>query len=30
VGPPGDLLIRAVEGMERPLFVLDDAWRFGS
>ncbi|WP_158545850.1 SpoIIE family protein phosphatase [Blastococcus sp. TF02A-30] len=26
--PPGDLLVQAVEGMERPLFVLDDAWRF--
>jgi serine phosphatase RsbU (regulator of sigma subunit) len=25
---PGDLLLRAVEGMERPLFVLDDSWRF--
>ena len=25
---PGDLLLQAVEGMERPLFVLDDAWRF--
>ena len=23
-----DLLLQAVEGMERPLFVLDDAWRF--
>jgi serine phosphatase RsbU (regulator of sigma subunit) len=23
-----DLLMRAVEGMARPLFVLDDAWRF--
>src|SRR3954447_26126972 len=26
--PPGDLLVQAVEGMERPLFVLDDDWRF--
>ncbi len=26
--PPGDLLVQAVEGMERPLFVLDDEWRF--
>ena len=26
--PPGDLLLQAVEGMERPLFVLDAAWRF--
>jgi serine phosphatase RsbU (regulator of sigma subunit) len=25
---PGDLLVQAVEGMERPLFVLDDAWCF--
>ena len=25
---PADLLLQAVEGMERPLFVLDDAWRF--
>ncbi|GAB4081074.1 SpoIIE family protein phosphatase [Modestobacter muralis] len=25
---PSDLLMRAVEGMARPLFVLDDAWRF--
>jgi serine phosphatase RsbU (regulator of sigma subunit) len=24
----GDLLLQAVEGMERPLFVLDDGWRF--
>ena len=23
-----DLLLQAVEGMERPLFVLDDDWRF--
>jgi serine phosphatase RsbU (regulator of sigma subunit) len=29
VPSPGDLLLRAVEGMERPLFVLDDSWRFG-
>jgi PAS domain-containing protein len=26
--PPGDLLVQAVEGMERPLFVLDADWRF--
>jgi serine phosphatase RsbU (regulator of sigma subunit) len=26
--PPGDLLLQAVEGMERPMFVLDDRWRF--
>jgi serine phosphatase RsbU (regulator of sigma subunit) len=26
--PPGDLLMQAVEGMERPLFVLDADWRF--
>jgi PAS domain S-box-containing protein len=26
--PPGDLLLQAVEGMDRPLFVLDDDWRF--
>jgi len=25
---PGDLLLQAVEGMTRPLFVLDDQWRF--
>ncbi|TFV87956.1 SpoIIE family protein phosphatase [Blastococcus sp. CT_GayMR16] len=25
---PADLLLQAVEGMERPLFVLDDDWRF--
>src|SRR3954470_23052533 len=25
---PGDLLLQAVEGMDRPLFVLDDDWRF--
>ena len=25
-GPPGDLLAQAVEGMERPLFVLDERW----
>ena len=24
----GDLLLQAVEGMDRPLFVLDEAWRF--
>src|SRR4051794_23572347 len=28
VPPPGDLLVQALEGMERPLFVLDDSWRF--
>ncbi|GAB3195337.1 hypothetical protein GCM10027261_15360 [Geodermatophilus arenarius] len=26
--PPSDLLVQAVEGMDRPLFVLDDDWRF--
>jgi serine phosphatase RsbU (regulator of sigma subunit) len=26
--PPGDLLLQAVEGMERPLFVLDQEWCF--
>jgi serine phosphatase RsbU (regulator of sigma subunit) len=26
--PPGDLLLQAVEGMERPLFVLDEQWCF--
>ena len=26
--PPGDLLVQAVEGMERPLFVLDENWCF--
>src|SRR5829696_4268253 len=26
--PPGDLLLQAVHGMDRPLFVLDDDWRF--
>ncbi|MBM7806507.1 serine phosphatase RsbU (regulator of sigma subunit) [Geodermatophilus bullaregiensis] len=26
--PPRDLLVAAVEGMERPLFVLDEAWLF--
>jgi serine phosphatase RsbU (regulator of sigma subunit) len=26
--PPSDLLVQAVEGMERPLFVLDEDWRF--
>jgi serine phosphatase RsbU (regulator of sigma subunit) len=26
--PQGDLLVQAVEGMERPLFVLDVDWRF--
>jgi serine phosphatase RsbU (regulator of sigma subunit) len=26
--PPGDLLWQAVEGMDRPLFVLDEEWRF--
>src|SRR3954471_5457864 len=25
---PGDLLLQAIEGMERPLFVLDEDWRF--
>src|SRR5215218_6328092 len=25
---PGDLLVQAVEGMDRPLFVLDEDWRF--
>lgn len=25
---PGDLLLQAVEGMERPMFVLDAQWRF--
>jgi serine phosphatase RsbU (regulator of sigma subunit) len=25
---PGDLLLQAVEGMQRPMFVLDDSWRF--
>src|SRR3954465_13932144 len=25
---PGDLLWQAVEGMDRPLFVLDEDWRF--
>jgi serine phosphatase RsbU (regulator of sigma subunit) len=25
---PGALLLQAVDGMERPLFVLDDDWRF--
>ncbi len=25
---PGDLLLQAVDGMHRPLFVLDDRWRF--
>jgi serine phosphatase RsbU (regulator of sigma subunit) len=28
VPPPGDLLLQAVEGMERPLFVLDESWCF--
>jgi serine phosphatase RsbU (regulator of sigma subunit) len=28
VPPPGDLLLQAVEGMARPLFVLDEQWRF--
>jgi serine phosphatase RsbU (regulator of sigma subunit) len=28
VPPPGDLLLQAVDGMARPLFVLDDDWRF--
>ncbi|MGY1832813.1 SpoIIE family protein phosphatase [Geodermatophilus sp. SYSU D01180] len=26
--PPRDLLVQAVEGMDRPLLVLDDGWRF--
>jgi serine phosphatase RsbU (regulator of sigma subunit) len=26
--PPADLLMQAVEGMERPLFVLDEQWCF--
>ncbi len=26
--PRGDLLVQAVEGMDRPLFVLDEAWCF--
>ncbi|MGY1744737.1 SpoIIE family protein phosphatase [Blastococcus sp. SYSU D00695] len=26
--PPSDLLVQAVEGMDRPLFVLDEDWRF--
>jgi serine phosphatase RsbU (regulator of sigma subunit) len=26
--PLGDLLVQAVEGMLRPMFVLDEAWRF--
>ena len=26
--PPGDLLVQAVEGMDRPLFVVDARWRF--
>ncbi len=25
---PGDLLLQAVDGMERPMFVLDEQWRF--
>lgn len=25
---PGDLLLQAVEGMHRPMFVLDEQWRF--
>ncbi len=25
---PGDLLLQAVEGMHRPMFVLDEVWRF--
>jgi serine phosphatase RsbU (regulator of sigma subunit) len=28
LSPPGDLLVQALEGMERPLFVLDEFWRF--
>ncbi len=26
--PPGDLLVQAVAGMDRPLLVLDEQWRF--
>jgi serine phosphatase RsbU (regulator of sigma subunit) len=26
--PPGDLLLQAVDGMERPMYVLDEHWRF--
>ncbi|MGY1694104.1 MULTISPECIES: SpoIIE family protein phosphatase [unclassified Geodermatophilus] len=26
--PPNDLLVQVVEGMQRPLFVLDEDWRF--
>jgi serine phosphatase RsbU (regulator of sigma subunit) len=28
VSPPSDLLLQAVDGMDRPLFVLDADWRF--
>ncbi|MCW2699604.1 MAG: putative sensor protein [Blastococcus sp.] len=28
LSPTGDLLVQALEGMERPLFVLDDSWCF--
>src|SRR5688572_33202113 len=28
VAVPGDLLVQAVDGMDRPLFVLDTDWRF--
>ncbi|MGK5171062.1 SpoIIE family protein phosphatase [Geodermatophilus sp. CPCC 205761] len=28
VPPPSDLLLQAVDGMDRPLLVLDDDWRF--
>ena len=28
IRPPAELLVQAVEGMERPLFVLDEDWRF--
>ena len=28
VPPPGDLLLQAVEGMERALLVIDEQWRF--
>ena len=27
-GLPRDLLVQAVEGMHRPMFVLDEQWRF--
>lgn len=28
IPPPGDLLLQAVEGMDRPLLVIDEDWRF--